>query len=506
MTQSLKDPELLRRRLLQQDLRLLRTAEDLARTIRAEPRFCQSEPRAYLVGGFVRDAVLGLRSKDADLEVFGLPPERLETLLKHRYPGKVVGVGKAFGILKLHLAHDVELDVSVPRRESKRGPGHTGFLVEGDPDMSLEEAARRRDFTINAMAVDPLDYHFFDPFGGLDDLQARVLRVVDRERFGDDPLRVYRGVGFAARFGLQVEPATFELMAEMVARGDLAELSRERVTTEIKKLLLKSERPSVGFELMVRLGIIARHYPELEALRHTPQDPEWHPEGDVWTHTMLVLDQAALIVRRPEWGFDEEEKLQVLLGSLCHDLGKPATTRLRRHKGVERLRALGHPEAGRGPAQSLLSRWTFGLAVERGALVLTTQHLAPGQLYGQLQRGEMNQEQYANAVRKLLKRIHPVSWRVLLAGCEADFRGRGLPGQEKAVFAAGEMLARTVRARGLEDEAVRPLLLGRDLLARGVTPGPQVGDYIRRIEEARDRGEIRTREEALQLLERLLRP
>jgi tRNA nucleotidyltransferase (CCA-adding enzyme) len=488
------------------DQRLLRAAEDLARIIRAEPRVCRSEPRAYLVGGFPRDAALGLRSKDADLEVFGIPPERLETLLKHRYPGKVGCVGKAFCIFKLHLASDVELDISVPRRESKRGPGHTGFHVEGDPDMSLEEAARRRDFTINAMAVDPLDCHFFDPFGGLEDLQARVLRVVDRERFGDDPLRVYRGVGFAARFGLQVEPGTMELMAQMVARGDLAELSRERITTEIKKLLLKSERPSVGFELMVQLGIIARHYPELQALRGVPQDPEWHPEGDVWTHTMQVLDQAACIVRRPEWGFDEEEKLQVLLGALCHDLGKPATTRWRRHRGVERLCALGHPEAGRQPAQSLLSRWTFGLAIERGALALTARHMAPGQLYGQLQRGEMSPEQYANAVRKLLKSIHPVSWRVLLAGCEADFRGRGLPGQEKAVFAAGEMLARTVQTRGLEDEAVRPLLRGRDLLARGVAPGPEVGRLLRQIEEARDRGEIRTREEALQLLDLLHKP
>lgn len=491
----------------QQDTRLVEAATKLAETVRAlpsDPKYPNIQPRALLVGGFVRDAMLGLHPKDADLEIYGVSPERLESLLEQMYSGKVDAVGRSFGILKIHLAADLEFDVSIPRRESKQGTGHKGFVVESDPGMSIEDAARRRDFTVNAICADPLTGEVFDAFGGLEDLEHKILRVADAERFQDDPLRVYRAVQFSARLGFSVEPKSFELMREMVERGDLRELSKERVSEEIKKLLLKSERPSVGFWLMRELGIIARDYPELHALIGTMQELEWHPEGDVWIHTLMVMDQAALIIRRETSHLSDEEKLQVMLSALCHDLGKPSTTKMGEKAGVMRLRSLGHEEAGEEPTKMLFNRWAFSHDVEIASIAATTQHLKPSMLYLQKAKGTLSEEQYVNALRKLVKRIYPVSWRVLIAVAEADFRGRAIPGADTDPYLYGADFEKTILANHLDEEPTKPLIQGRDLLDRGVKPGKKMGEVIREIEHLRDEGKIKTREEALARLDHLL--
>lgn len=474
-----------RGRIFTQESRLLEAARMVAAQV----------PRACLVGGFVRDALLGLHPKDADIEVYGMPPESLESLLERLFPNRVNAVGRAFGILKIHLGEGFELDVSIPRRESKTGKGHAGFLVESDPHMTLEEAARRRDFTVNAIAADVATGEIHDPYGGVTDLENGVLRIVDPERFQDDPLRVYRAVQLAARFTFRVEEKTYDLMREMVARGDLQELSRERVTDEMKKLLLLAERPSLGFELARRLGMIEAEYPELQALIGTEQEKEWHPEGDVWAHTLMVVDEVAQIIRQPERGFSEEEKLQVIVGSLCHDLGKPATTK--RLEG--RIRSRGHEEAGEAPARSLCGRWTFSDAIVAAAVVIAREHLKPGMLYLLAEKDRLTGDQYRNAVRKIARRILPVSWRVLAAAAEADWRGRGLPEIARASYVHGEAFARAARELEAASE-LKPLLQGRDLMALGVAPGPRMGELIRAVEELRDRGELKTREEALEFV------
>jgi tRNA nucleotidyltransferase (CCA-adding enzyme) len=252
--------------------------------------------------------------------------------------------------------------------------------------------------------------------------------------------------------------------------------------------------------LLHDLGVIARSYPELHALIETPQEPAWHPEGDVWIHTLMVLDQAALLRDR----FSEpSERLQLMLGALCHDLGKPSTTKMGEKGGVPRIRSLGHEEAGEAPTRSLLARWTFGEDAERAAVAVAMQHLKPGMLLRQLTQGALTEETYANAVRKLIKRIFPVSWRVLLAAAEADHRGRGLPDAKTEPYEAGERFVATVSLHALGTAPLAPLIHGQDLIERGMTPGPQMGECIKRIEEARDRGEIRTREEALAYLDHL---
>ena len=456
--------------------------------------------RALLVGGYVRDQLLGIASKDADIEVYGVPAKKLEALLRHAYPRRVNTVGRAFGVLKIAIGNGKDLDVALPRRESKTGAGHRGFRVEGDPGMTISEAARRRDFTINAIAQDPLTGKMEDPFDGAKDLKKKVLRVVDPKTFIEDPLRVYRAAQFVARFGLTVEPATMRLMKKMVVRGDLLQLSAERITEELKKMLLRAERPSRGFELLRELGVIKRNWKEIWALVGTPQEPEWHPEGDVWIHTMMVIDEAAKMIRQRARKFTEDEKLAVMVGSLCHDFGKPATTK----KMDGRIRSLGHEAAGETPTRSFLSRLSFGETVRSAAIAIATQHLKPALLFRELERGTMTKDQYTNAVRKLVSRIHPVSWRILIASAEADYRGRGAHGPKKGVYEIGASFVAAIRRLKMHKMPPKPLLQGRDLVALGIQPGPEMGKMIQAVEDARDRGEVRTKKEALELLRSLM--
>lgn len=482
-----------------QDKRLMKAVNKLAMKIRAlpaDPEYPDVEPKALLVGGFVRDSILGLKPKDADMEIYGVSAKRLEKVLAQLFSERVNAVGQAFGVYKINIGEGLDFDLSIPRRESKTGRGHKGFTVEGDPSMSVKEAARRRDFTMNALAADPLTGEVIDAFGGMRDLKDGVLRVTDSERFQDDPLRVYRALQFAARMNLTVESKSLGLMHKMVARGDMRELAYERITEELKKLLLKANRPSIGFELARELGIIERDYPELNTLIDLPQEAEWHPEGDAWTHTMMVVDASANIIREKDRGFTDEEKMQVMLGALCHDLGKALTTEL-----IDgRIRSRGHEEAGEEPTKAMCFRLAFSNETVEGAVVITKDHLKPGAAFRAHAKGELNDDQYANATRKLLKRIAPVSWRVLIAASEADFRGRAIPGVDKDVYDTGKLFASVITSRGLDVEPTKPLIQGRDLIDLGVKPGLQMGALIRRVEEARDKGKVTTHEEAMRLV------
>ncbi len=479
-----------------QDPRLISAAVDLARSMRAlphDPAAPNTDPRALIVGGFVRDSLRGGHPKDIDIEVYGVSIDRLMQVLEQHYPGRVNPVGKAFSILKINLGDDVEFDISIPRRESKSGKGHKGFKIEGDPNMSIEDAACRRDFSWNALAADPLTGELIDPFGGAEDLQHHILRITDPERFQDDPLRVLRAVQFVARMEMHIEPSSLKLMREMVLRGDMAELPKERITEEIKKLLLKAPRPSLGLEAARSIGLTEHYMPELHAMINVPQEPEWHPEGDVWIHTMMVVDAAAKIIRREREHLSADEQTQIMLGALCHDLGKPSTTEIL----DGRIRSRGHEEAGEEPTKSFCSRLSFSDAIVTGAVEIAKNHLKPGMLFRELEKGVLDEKSYTNAVRKLLKRIHPVSWRVLLAASESDFRGRTLPGVATNPYAPGLCMTECILKNKLDQTSTQPLLLGRDLVELGFKPGKKMGEIIKTLEIERDKGVITTKEEAI---------
>ena len=497
-------PDPLTERLAAADAPPLDAVVRLARAVRAlASERADHPPTALLVGGYVRDALLGRETTDADVEVYGVSADHLHDLIAGLFPGRVNTVGRAFGVFKVHLRTDIDLDVSLPRSDSKTGAGHRGFTVSGDPFLGFAEASRRRDFTVNALACDPLTGELLDAHGGLGDLRTRTLRAVDARTFPDDPLRAWRAYQFAARLAFHLDPETVELVTTMVRRGDLAELSKERVTDEIGKLLA-APQPSHGLTLARATGAIAATFPELEALAATPQDPEWHPEGDVWVHTLMVVDAAAAVVARGAWELSGPEPLHVVLGALLHDLGKPLTTGTTIKDGRSRIVSPRHEAEGEGPASAVLSRLTFGEDAERAALAIVRWHLSPGALFYARERGELDDRSYTNAVRKVLKRIHPVRWQVLVAACEGDWRGRGLPGVEAMPFDPGLRFAEAIAAERLDVAAATPLILGRDVLALGVTPGPAVGRFVRAVEDARDRGEIKERAEALEMLRKLV--
>lgn len=448
----------------------LDTAAAIARAVAA------AGGRAWLVGGAVRDQLLGLPAKDLDLEVFGVPAERLPELLAPF--GRVEPVGQSFPVYKV-----AGIDVALPRRESKTGRGHKGFTVEGDPRMTFAEAARRRDFTINAIGWDPLTGEYADPYDGRADLAARRLRVVDAERFGDDSLRVLRGIQFAARFELSVDAETRALLARIA----LDDLPAERIWGEVEKLLLRAARPSIGFELARELGVVARLWPELEALIGCPQEPEWHPEGDVWIHTLMVVDGARRLIDDLPW----PAQVTVMLGALCHDLGKPSTTAV-----VDgRIRSLGHEEAGVAPATALLDRLNIhsldGFDVRRHVLGIVAHHLKPGAWY------RVREEVGDGAFRRLAAKV---DMELLARVAKADCEGRG----GSFDCSAMDWFIERARRLGVEHRPPAPIVMGRHLLALGVQPGPRMGEILRQIYEQQLDNAFTTLDEGLELARRIL--
>jgi tRNA nucleotidyltransferase (CCA-adding enzyme) len=352
--------------------------------------------------------------------------------------------------------------VALPRRESKVGRGHRGFEVLGDPDMSIEDACRRRDFTVNAILCDPLSGEYFDPFDGRRDLERRVLRMVDERTFADDSLRVLRGLQFAARFSLTMDDAT-----RRVCRGiSLGDLPSERVLGELEKLLLLAVRPSVGFALGLELGVVGALIPEMAALVGCPQEPEWHPEGDVWVHTLMVIDEARASVD----DLDRGPRLAMMLGAVCHDFGKPLTTAV-----IDgRIRSPGHEPEGIAPTLAWLDRLNLhtvdGFDVRHHVVGLVAYHLAPGMWH------KSTSPVGDGAFRRLAQKV---DLELLARFARADCRGR----TGEFDCSAMDWFLERARALGVEHRAPAPILLGRHVLAMGFTPGPAVGRIVKAVYE-----------------------
>ncbi len=429
--------------------------------------------RSLLVGGSVRDLILGEVFHDLDLEVYGLSADDLE-FLASRF-GVVDTVGQSFAILKL-IAEGVDIDLALPRRDSKVDAGHRGFVVDADPSLSPAEAARRRDFTVNAIMADPLTGELIDPFSGLVDLESGLLRVVDADTFAEDPLRVLRAIQFVARFNLDVEPATFDLLKSMIPT--LHELAPERLGHEWRKLLLKAERPSLGLSLALDLGVIAALHPELFALKSTPQEPEWHPEGDVWIHTLMVVDEAAKIIWRE--GLGSDRALTVMLGALCHDLGKPAVT----HLELSRLRSHGHEEAGEAPTRSFLAALYINSEITEAVVGLVRDHMKPYRYWcDDTQNGKPITD---GAIRRLAVRVDPGTLAELALVTEADYLGRGPFTPPHGPYEAGPWLIDRAHTLGVLTSPPPHLIRGQELLDLGFPPGPLLGRLIKLADTLRD--------------------
>jgi tRNA nucleotidyltransferase (CCA-adding enzyme) len=432
-----------------------------------------------LVGGCVRDELMGIAHKDWDVEVYGIQPEKLREILDTF--GDVNVVGEGFTVYKI----GDDLDVSLPRRERKVGSGHRGFIVEGDPDMSFEDACSRRDFTINAILKDAVTGEIIDPTGGREDLEKRIIRHVSSETFVEDSLRVLRAAQFAARLEFDIAPETAELCRTI----DVTDLPHERVWGEIEKLLLRAKRPSVGLRWLYDLGVVRQIFPELQSLVDVPQEPEWHPEGNVDIHTMMVADEARKLIDDLPY----EKKVTVMLAAVAHDLGKPTTTKF--FDG--RWRSHDHDEAGVEPTLTFLDRLGIytvnGYDVRHQVVQLVKYHLKPGEFY----KAESKRPVGDGAFRRLARKVEP---DLLYRVAKADSLGRNpdwLPPEKRFGSEAQEWFIKKVRDLEIEKKAPDPILLGRHLIELGLEPGPLFRQILDNIYEQQLDGKVTSLDEAL---------
>jgi len=447
---------------------------DLAQILAETPEL----QRAYIVGGSVRDWLLGCPVKDCDIEVFGVTRDQLTSALSRW--GKIDLVGRSFGVVKLTLPGGPTFDFTIPRRDSKVAPGHKGFAISFDPAITLGEAAARRDFTINALMYDPRCKQVLDFFGGEADLKNLILRHTS-PAFVEDPLRVLRGMQFAARFDLHADPATVSLSRSI--KNSYSELPVERVREEWFKWASKSRRPSAGLNFLAQTEWI-EHFPELQALRGAPQDPGWHPEGDVFTHTAHCCDA---LVELPSWQqADEETRIVLAFAVLTHDFGKPASTFEAVKDGETRIISPGHEAVSVGLAEKFLARFRTPLAIVERVLPLARNHMT-----------SMN-EVTDRGVRRLARRLEPETIEHLCIVMTADAFGRPpRPREEPPLISA---LLHKAAELEVQSSAPQPILLGRHLLEAGFSPGPELGAILKDAYDAQVEGKFFNLGEAINWL------
>lgn len=439
-----------------------------------------------MVGGCVRDRLYGVEPKDVDVEVFGVGEDRLAAMLSEVAP-HVLKVGRSFPVWKIWggaTSQDQAIDVALPRKEIKTGEHHTAFAVEADPGLSFGEAAERRDFTINAMAVDPLTDELLDPHGGRADFEIGQLRHVS-EKFSEDPLRVLRGMQFCGRFSLTAHPDTIELCRTLTPQG----LSRERLFEEWKKFLLKSKSPSKGLRFLAQTGWI-KHFPELAALDGIQQDPHWHPEGDALAHTAHCLDAFA----QKRTG-DPVRDLRIGFAVLCHDFGKATHTQF-----IDgRWRSRGHEEAGGKPTQKFIGRMTEQSELIHSVCALVVRHMSPKAYYASVKKSG-NLMSMDSAIRRMAVGLsnEGASIEDLCLVCECDMAGRPPNPPLSPETAWLRDRARQVNVLRNRPES---LLLGRDLIALGQSPGPKFKELLDAAFQRQLSGELKSKEEALAMVQ-----
>lgn len=399
--------------------------------------------RVFFVGGYVRDEMLGIENKDIDIEIHGLTKQQVEAVLDS--VGERLEYGKSFGIYGLS---GLDLDIALPRTERTIGSGHRDFEVSSDPFMGTLEAARRRDFTVNALMKDVLTGEIIDHFGGLSDIKSKLIRHIDDKTFVEDPLRVLRAAQFAARFGFEISDDTIALCRNI----DISSLSAERIMLETEKALLKAENPSMFFEQLRRMEQLDYWFPELNALINVPQNREYHREGDAWTHTMMVLDEAAK--RRS----DVKYPLGFMMSALCHDFGKAICTTISEDGTVH---SYEHEKNGLPVVQKFLERITTETKLIKYVLNMTELHMEPNIM--------------ANARSKLKKTnklfdlsIEPYDL-IQLAVCD------GLGKIPKSRDSEGFLLQRYEKYQRIME---RPYLMGRDLIEAGLEPSEHFTEIL----------------------------
>lgn len=400
---------------------------------------------AYFVGGFVRDKFLGIENKDIDVEIFGVKPNELKEILS-KY-GEVNEVGSSFGIM---MIKGLDIDFAMPRTEKKISNHHNGFEVEINPFMSLEEATKRRDFTINSIMQDIITGEIIDLWGGITDLNSKRIKHIDKNTFVEDPLRVLRACQFASRFNFYIDKETLDLCKTI----DIKNLSKERVFEEMKKALIKSEKPSIFFNYLYEMNQLDYFFKEIKDLKSIPQSKIHHPEGDVWNHTLLVLDECSKLK------FNSSNPVAFMLSGLCHDLGKINCTKI---EESGKITSIGHDVIGVKLANNMLSRLTTEKNLIKYITNMTELHMRPNML-------AKNNSSFKASRKMYLKSVNPNDL-ILLAKADHLGRATDIP------YGEYESWLRT-RLEDFYSNCKEPLITGKDLIEMGYAPSKEFKDIL----------------------------
>lgn len=437
--------------------------------------------KAFLIGGCVRDLICGLEHKieDWDIEVFGISQKKIEQLLiNNNY--KILKVGKVFGVIKIK---NFPIDISLPRLENKTGIKHKDFLITTQPFLSLKQAALRRDFTINAIFWDPIENTILDPCNGLKDLKNKKLKHIGI-KFIEDPLRVLRAMQLASRLDLSIDITTINICKKMNIKG----LSNERILKEWEKFILKSYKPSIGLNFLKECHWI-RFYPELESIIGCKQDPIWHPEGDVWNHTLHAMDFFAKdLIQNNNHNYNKSEILAIGFSILCHDIGKPKTTFT---DGQGRIRSFGHEVYGAKLASNFLKK----IGMHNSKLCelikkIIQFHMVPVDLYKQNVKD--------SAIRKLSNKVKRLD--LLLKVVFADIRGSFNKNKDQIIDNIKKFYEQKMKQLNIENNEPIPLIMGRHLIKEGLNPSPLFGKIIKYCFNAQLNGEFSTEQDAKNFL------
>lgn len=448
------------------------------------PEIAKMGGMALIVGGAVRDALMGLSPKDIDVEVYRVSYEDLTKILK-KY-GSADLVGQSFGVIKFVGPDGLDFDFSLPRTDSKSGVGHKDFNVQVSSDLTPMQAAARRDFTVNAISYDPLTGEIIDPYNGRRDLKDKVLRHTS-DAFSEDPLRILRGMQIASRFGFDLAPETAELANSI--RDQYKHLPKERVEGEFKKLVQKGVEPGKALEFLYQTGW-SENFPHIHNLKGCPQDLIFHPEGEVDIHTAHVMNEAARIAT--ENNLTPEEREILVYAALCHDFAKPATTKTMMKKGRPTITSHGHEEAGAPMARQFLESIGVNKKIIDQVVPLVENHL------NHVHMSHMSNPD--SFIRQLAERLHPSNIKMLEHLIEADHSGR--PPLEKMLPEEAQAMSERAKSHNVYTEKHPDLLQGRDLMTyTGGKGGPIIGQILKEHRNDILKNKLTTRSEALSWLE-----
>jgi len=436
--------------------------------------------KSLIVGGSVRDAILGIEPKDIDIEVYGISYEKLKEVLQ--IYGSVNLVGKAFGVIKfnpVNVDNGTDYDFSIPRKENKVGVKHQDFEITFDENMTIEQAAARRDFTFNSIAYDPLTFEVYDYYGGLYDIDNKIMRHTS-DKFSEDVLRILRGMQFQARFGFELHPDTAAIMREMVRSGEIEKLPKERVFEEWMKWAEKGTKHDLIFNFLRESSLI-NCYRELEALKETIQDHIYHPEGDVEIHTSLCLAHMDKVIEREN--IVGKEKVILVMSILLHDIAKPYVTEEKFKRGRMVITSEGHEELGGDMCLVILPELGF-----HEELVTPISRLVENHLAGVNIASIKKESSRHKSVKKLSRKLFPATIKQLLYVMESDTNGRG--GSEHVVPIGAKELLEVAEEIHVVEKQYEYMLMGRHLIEAGLKPSEKFGTILKASYEAQENGEF----------------